>query len=60
MEREHFSKKYDDELNEIRELLLEMGGKVEVMIANAMKSLVERDTALAPTRLAHLGMESAS
>ncbi len=27
MEREHFSKKYDDELNEIRELLLEMGGR---------------------------------
>lgn len=47
MEREHFSKKYDEELNEIREKLLEMGGKVEVMIANAMKALVERDSPLA-------------
>ncbi|KAF0221503.1 MAG: phosphate transport system [Geobacteraceae bacterium] len=47
MEREHFSKKYDEELNEIREKLLEMGGKVEVMIANAMKALVERDSELA-------------
>ncbi len=53
MEREHFSKKYDDELNEIRELLLEMGGKVEVMIANAMKSLVERDSALADQTIAY-------
>ena len=47
MEREHFSKQYDAELNTIREKLLEMGGKVEVMIANAMKSLVERDSELA-------------
>jgi phosphate transport system protein len=47
MEREHFSKKYDEELNEIREKLLEMGGKVELMLANAMKALVERDTELA-------------
>jgi phosphate transport system protein len=47
MKREHFSRLYDAELNEIRKKLLEMGGKVEVMIANAMKSLVERDSALA-------------
>ncbi len=47
MERVHFSKQYDAELNTIREKLLEMGGKVEVMIANAMKSLVERDSELA-------------
>jgi phosphate transport system protein len=47
MEREHFSKLYDAELNEIREKLLEMGGKVEVMISNAMNSLVERDSKLA-------------
>ncbi|HTG80462.1 MAG TPA: phosphate transport system regulatory protein PhoU, partial [Geobacteraceae bacterium] len=46
MEREHFSKIYDTELNEIREKLLEMGGKVETMIDNAMKSLVERDSQL--------------
>ncbi len=53
MEREHFSKQYDTELNEIREKLLEMGGKVEVMIDNAMKSLVERDSALAERTIAY-------
>lgn len=47
MEREHTVKQYDIELREIREQLLEMGGKVELMISDAMKSLVERDTALA-------------
>ena len=47
MEREHFSRIYDTELYEIREKLLEMGGKVEMMINNAMKSLVERDSGLA-------------
>ncbi len=52
MEREHFSKQYDAELNEIREKLLEMGGKVEVMIDNAMKSLVDRDSELASQTIA--------
>ncbi|TGU70506.1 phosphate signaling complex protein PhoU [Geomonas terrae] len=52
MEREHFSRQFDNELNQIREKLLEMGGKVEVMIANAMKSLVERDTELAERTIA--------
>lgn len=52
MEREHFSKQYDAELNEIRKKLLEMGGKVELMIANAMKSLVDRDTPLAERTIA--------
>jgi phosphate transport system protein len=47
MEREHISRIYDAELNEIREKLLEMGGKVELMINDAMKSLVERDSDLA-------------
>ncbi len=47
MEREHFSRIYDAELHEIREKLLEMGGKVELMINNAMNSLVERDSNLA-------------
>lgn len=50
--REHFSKQFDNELNEIREKLLEMGGKVEVMISNAMQSLVERDTELAERTIA--------
>jgi phosphate transport system protein len=35
------------ELDEVREKLLEMGGKVEMMINNSIKSLVERDSALA-------------
>jgi phosphate transport system protein len=52
MEREHFSRIYDAELHEIREKLLEMGGKVEVMINNAMKSLVERDSELAEHTIA--------
>ena len=52
MQREHIIRQYDLELNEIREKLLEMGGKVEMMIANAMKSLVERDSALAEETIA--------
>lgn len=52
MEREHFSKQFDAELNEIREKLLEMGGKVEVMLANAMQSLLQRDTELAERTIA--------
>jgi len=47
MEREHIIKQYDAELNEIRTLLLEMGGKVEAMISNSIKSLVERNSDLA-------------
>jgi phosphate transport system protein len=47
MEREHISRIYDTELYRVRENLLEMGGKVEMMINNAIKSLVERDSALA-------------
>jgi phosphate transport system protein len=47
MEREHISRIYDTELYKVREQLLEMGGKVEMMINNAIKSLVERDSALA-------------
>ncbi|HEY5974307.1 MAG TPA: phosphate signaling complex protein PhoU [Geobacteraceae bacterium] len=47
MEREHYSRQYDSELNEIRTLLLEMGGKVELMINDALNSLVERDSLLA-------------
>ena len=47
MEREHFSKQYEAELKNIREKLLEMGGKVEQMINDSLKALVERDSALA-------------
>ena len=52
MEREHFSRQFDTELNEIREKLLEMGGKVEMMISNAMIALVERNTELAEETIA--------
>jgi len=52
MEREHVSRQYDAELNDIREHLLEMGGKVEMMISDAMKSLVDRDTQLADRTIA--------
>ena len=63
MDREHFSKQFDTELNEIRGKLLEMGGKVEAMIASSMQSLLERDSELAERTIAfdreinHLEME---
>jgi len=47
MEREHIIRQYDEELNDIRASILEMGGKVETMICNSIKSLVERDSELA-------------
>jgi len=52
MEREHISMAFDNELNELRQSILAMGGKVELMIANSVKSLVERDTALAERTIA--------
>ena len=53
MEREHFSKQYDAELKHIREKLLEMGGKVELMINDSLKALVERNSALADQVIAY-------
>ena len=47
MEREHVSRQFDVELDAIRAKLLMMGGKVELMIADSIRSLVERDTGLA-------------
>ena len=47
MEREHFSATFDAELDELRTMLLAMGGKVEMMISGSVKALVERDTPLA-------------
>jgi phosphate transport system protein len=47
MEREHIVKQYDTELNDIRTKLLEMGGKVELMISNSIKALVDRNSELA-------------
>ena len=52
MEREHLSRQFDIELDAIRGKLLEMGGKVELMIGNSILSLVERDTELAEHTIA--------
>jgi phosphate transport system protein len=52
MQKDHLSSQFDAELATIRGRLLEMGGKVELMIVNAMKSLVERDSALAERTIA--------
>jgi phosphate transport system protein len=47
MGNEHISKAFDIELDSLRQSILTMGGKVELMIADSVRSLVERDTALA-------------
>jgi phosphate transport system protein len=52
MEREHLSRQFDFELDAIRGKLLEMGGKVELMMANSIQSLVERNTELAEQTIA--------
>jgi len=52
MEHEHISTAFDIELNELRQSILIMGGKVELMIANSVKSLVDRDTQLAERTIA--------
>ena len=52
MEREHISTSFDIALNELRQSILIMGGKVELMIANSVKSLVDRDTPLAERTIA--------
>ena len=52
MEHEHISKVFDNELNELRQSILVMGGKVELMIANSIKALVDRDTPLAERTIA--------
>jgi len=52
MGNEHISKVFDIELNYLRQSILIMGGKVELMIADSVKSLVERDTALAERTIA--------
>ena len=52
MEHEHISTAFDIELNELKQSILIMGGKVELMIANSVKSLVDRDTPLAERTIA--------
>ncbi len=43
----HVVSSYDSDLNNLRQQILTMGGLVEKMIADAVKSLVDRDTELA-------------
>jgi phosphate transport system protein len=43
----HTDKVYEAELNQLREKLLEMGGKVEAGMVAAVRALTERDSALA-------------
>jgi phosphate transport system protein len=43
----HTDTTYQAELEQLRELLLTMGGKVETAIANSIRSLTERDSELA-------------
>jgi phosphate transport system protein len=45
--RAHIDRHYDEELQELRHLVLEMGGFVEKQIADAMRALVERDEQVA-------------
>ena len=47
MPRLHPDQAYEGELRRIREMLLMMGAKVEEMLGQAMKALVERDSELA-------------
>jgi phosphate transport system protein len=43
MNRAHIDRHYDEELQELRHQLLEMGGFVEKQVADAMRALIERD-----------------
>jgi phosphate transport system protein len=47
MKPQHTDREYETELEKLREQFLLMGAKVEEMIANSMRALVERDTQLA-------------
>jgi phosphate transport system protein len=47
MSREHTDREYEGELRKLRDRILLMGAKVEEMIANSVRALVERDTPLA-------------
>ncbi len=47
MKREHTDREYESDLRRLREQVLLMGAKVEEMISNSMKALVERQSDLA-------------
>ena len=44
---QHISKKFDQELEDVRNLVLKMGGLVEQQVANGLKALLKGDTSLA-------------
>jgi phosphate transport system protein len=50
--REHTDREYEQELRQLREQLLVMGSHVETLIGDAIKALMERDTALADRTIA--------
>jgi phosphate transport system protein len=45
-------RRFDEELNALKERILRMGALVEIQVASAIKALVERDTELAKTVIA--------
>ncbi len=47
MPRRHTDTAFEQELQDLRDKLLAMGGRVEAQLAGAMKGLMERDTAIA-------------
>jgi phosphate transport system protein len=51
MPRLHTDRLYEGELRKIREMILMMGAKVEEMLSQAMRALVERDSELAERTL---------
>ena len=53
MNQEHITSVLDKELSDLRQSILIMGGKVEWMIGNSIKALIERDTTLAERTIAY-------
>jgi phosphate transport system protein len=53
MDKQHLHRQFDNDLNEIRSKLLEMGGKVEKMISDALNALMERNSSLADLVIAY-------
>jgi len=47
MERENTDREYEKELQGLREQILLMGGRIEEMLNNSVRALVEKDSALA-------------
>ena len=47
MASEHIVKSYDEELDRLKKIIVEMGGMAESQIASAIEAVVKRDTDLA-------------